>query len=180
MNQSSRPSKGLLSKFAIGALVVMVSVPITVPVFAAQADIELLNSYIGEWKGRGVTNAAGGDETMVCRMEITPSEKAKIIYNGRCSLAGANISIRGTMAFVQEANRFEAVMSSNTPFQGMAIGKRRGKDISFNLKERNPDTGSEYSINADLALKADEIAVEFTLTEVATNRKIIATVPFKK
>jgi hypothetical protein len=168
------------SKFSLGAALVISALSFGAPAHAAQADIDLLQSYVGNWKGRGVTNAAGGDETIVCRMDISESEVAKVNYNGRCSLAGGNISIRGTMAFVHEANRFEAVMSSNTAFQGVAVGRRRGSNINFNLRERNPDTGAEYAIDANMALKSGDIEVVFTLTEVATKKKIVAKVPFKK
>lgn len=176
---NSRSHKWRL-KAAVAALFLMSGVPAMAPAYAAQADIDLLKSYVGKWKGRGVTNAAGGDETIVCRMDITDAAHTKINYNGRCTLAGANVSLHGTVGFIAAKNRFEAVMSSNTAFQGVAVGKRRGKGIKFDLRERNPDTGAEFVINADMALQKDKIQVKFTLTEVATKRKIVASVPFKK
>lgn len=176
---NSRSSKWKL-KAAVAALFLLSGAPAIAPAYAAQADLDLLKSYVGKWKGRGVTNAAGGDETVVCRMDITEAEQTKINYNGRCTLAGANISLRGTVGYIDAKKRFEAVMSSNTPFQGVAVGKRSGKGIKFDLKERNPDTGAEYEINADMALQTDKIHVSFTLVELATKRKIIANVPFKK
>lgn len=169
-----------LSKLVVATGALLAGLAVASPVFAAKADIDLLKSYIGTWRGTGVTNAAGGDESIRCRMDIKPNGETKVVYNGRCALAGGNVSINGTMAFVVEANRYEAVMSSNTAFQGVAIGKRRGNNVSFNMRERNPDTGAEYSIDADMALKSGDIEVVFTLTEIASGKKIIATVPFKK
>lgn len=153
---------------------------LSAPAFAAQADLDLLQSYVGKWTGDGVTNAAGEDETIRCRMDIKSNGDTKVVYNGRCALAGGTVSLNGTMAFVEGANRFEAVMSSNTAFQGVAIGRRSGNNVRFNLRERNPDTGAEYAINADMALKSGDIEVVFSLTEVDTGNKIVATVPFTK
>lgn len=168
------------SKLVVAGGAILAALTLAAPAYAAKADIDLLKSYIGTWKGSGVTNAAGGDETVRCRMDIKANGDTKVVYNGRCALAGGNVSINGTMAFVAEANRFEAVMSSNTAFQGIAVGKRRGNNVSFNLRERNPETGAEYSIDADMALKSGDIEVVFTLTEIESGRKIVATIPFKK
>ena len=43
------------------------------PVFAAKADVELLQSYIGTWKGRGELIGAE-KEAVVCRMTLSPGQ----------------------------------------------------------------------------------------------------------
>lgn len=150
------------------------------PAFSAQADLDLLQSYVGSWKGRGETTSSGNTETLVCKLDITKSSTNKVGYNGRCSLAGGNLSIAGTMAYVVERKRFEAVMSSNTSFSGVAIGKRNGKGIAFELRDKNKENGKDYAIDAGIALNGEEISVDFTVLEVSSGKKILATVPFKK
>jgi len=150
------------------------------PAIAATDETALLQSYIGGWKGRGTTQSGGNTETVVCKLDITSAAQAKVNYNGRCSLAGANLSIAGTMAYIDARKRFEAVMSSNTPFSGVAIGTRRGQAIDFKLKNRDPESGADYTVDAGIALKSGNIEIEFSVTETASGRKIVATVPFQK
>ena len=167
-------------KLLMAALVVVATIAPTAPALSAQADIDLLKSYIGDWRGTGKTTTANGTETVRCKLDITNSAVTKIKYNGRCTLAGGNLSINGTMAYITERRRFEAVMSSNTAFSGIAIGKRRGRGIDFMLRDRDPETGAEFQIDAGIALNGENINVKFSVLEKATGRKITASVPFKK
>lgn len=169
-----------LFKSLLIASVFATAIPAATPAFAAQADIDLLKSYIGDWKGRGTTTASGDPETVVCKLDITDASKTKINYNGRCTLAGGNLSIAGTMAYIDEHKRFEAVMSSNTSFSGVAIGRRRGRGIDFQLRNRDKDSGADFTIDAGISLKSGNIEVKFSVTEIDSGKKIIATVPFKK
>jgi hypothetical protein len=76
------------------------------PALAAPADVALLQSYIGDWRGRGVLIGAN-TETVVCRMSLTQGNQDKVNYSGRCSLAGTQLSVAGTMAYVEANRRFE-------------------------------------------------------------------------
>lgn len=169
-----------LIKSLFVAATLLVSMPLAAPSFAAQSDIDLLESYIGDWKGRGTTTSNGNTETVVCRLGITSGEQAKVNYHGRCTLAGGNLSIAGTMAYISDSNRFEAVMSSNTAFSGIAVGRRRGGGIDFKLKDRNEKTGADFTIDAGIALKGGDIEVKFSVTEASSGNKVVAIVPFKK
>ncbi len=147
---------------------------------AAQADAELLQAYVGEWKGSGKTTSGETTETVLCRLAITPAESAKVNYNGRCAIAGGNLSIKGTMAYIAERERFEAVMTTNTAFTGVAIGERAGNAIDFALRDRNEETGKEYEVDAGIALDDGNISIDFEVTEVASGETIAATIPFSK
>jgi len=149
-------------------------------VLAAQADIDLLKSYLGEWRGRGSTTTANGTESVACRLSITDAGVEKVNYNGRCTLAGGTISIKGTMAFVTADNRYEAVMTSSTSFAGIAIGKRRGTGIDFDLRDRDTESGKEYAIAAGFELEDEAITLDFKVTEVETGRESSALIPFEK
>lgn len=150
------------------------------PAMAAKADVELLQSYIGNWKGRGQLIGAES-ETVVCRLNLTPGNSDKVNYAGRCSLAGTALSVSGTLAYNDSANRFEAAMTSNATFNGLAVGKRSGGGLVFNLKERDKDEeGNEMTISAQIALNKGKISVEFNVVFNETGDMLKASVPFTK
>ena len=149
-------------------------------VYAGQRDIDLLGSYVGDWRGRGTLTTAADPETVVCKLSITPAETAKVNYNGRCTLAGGSLAIAGTMAYIGDKNRFEAVMSSNTTFTGIAVGHRRGGAIDFTLREKDPDTGADLKIEVGFDLRDGVIQVDFSITQVSTGKTSKAEIPFKK
>lgn len=152
------------------------------PAAASQADIDLLQSYVGNWSGRGETvySQTGKGETVACKMTInTANVPSKLNYRGKCAIAGGVVNMNGTVAYVEQANHYEAVMTSNTPFKGTAIGKRSGNSLSLNLRDTT-DTGEAYDISSSLTLKGDNIIVDFLVTNVATGDTISASVPFNK
>ena len=93
----------------------------SVPASAAPADVALLKSYLGNWSGRGVFQAET-PETVVCKLSLTEGNSDKVNYSGRCAVAGTNLSIKGTMAYIEASRRYEAVMTSNAKFSGTAVG----------------------------------------------------------
>jgi hypothetical protein len=150
------------------------------PAMAAKADVELLQSYIGQWKGRGQLVGAES-ETVVCRLTLTQGNQDKVNYSGRCSLAGTNLSVTGTLAYNDSANRYEAAMTSNATFNGLAVGKKSGSGVVFKLKERGEDEeGNDMTITAQIALNSGKIAVQFNVVFNATGDQLRASVPFTK
>jgi hypothetical protein len=149
------------------------------PAFAAQSDIEYLATYEGDYVGVG--QVSGEDnETIHCRMSMTPGNEDKINYQGRCLLAGATLSIAGTIAYNTSAHQYEAVMTSNTAFTGRAIGHRSGNDISFKLDQRAVEKGSDLSIAVGIALHSGAIDVNFQVVDASTGKLTKALVPFKR
>jgi hypothetical protein len=150
------------------------------PVQAAQADVELLRSYIGEWRGRGVVTGSSR-ETVVCRLTLTSGNQDKVNYNGRCTLAGTQLSVAGTLAYVDANRRYEAVMSSNATFNGVAVGQKRGDNLVFNLNERDQDeAGKDLNISAQITLSPNAINVAFEVVYVESGESMRADVPFSK
>lgn len=150
------------------------------PVMAAKADIELLQSYIGNWRGKGQLIGAER-ETVVCRLNLTSGNQDKVNYAGRCSLAGTNLSVNGTLAYNDSANRYEAAMTSNATFNGLAVGKKSGNGVVFNLRERGEDEeGNDMTITAQIALNSGKINVEFNVVFNETGDQLRASVPFSK
>lgn len=150
------------------------------PALSAPADVALLQSYIGEWRGRGVLIGAN-TETVVCRMTVSQGNQDKINYNGRCSLAGTQLSVAGTMAYIDANKRFEAAMTSNATFTGVAIGQKRGKNLVFNLQERDKDeAGKDLNISARITLEGEAIHVSFDVVYVENGDSLRAEVPFSR
>lgn len=149
------------------------------PVQAGPAEVALLQSYIGDWRGRGVL-VGNNQETVVCRLSLTPGNQDKVNYSGRCTIAGNTLSINGTLAFIDQLNRFEAAMTSNAAFSGIAVGQRRGNSVVFNLRERERSEGQDLSITAQIALSSAAINVQFQVVYEATGETLNATVPFSR
>lgn len=150
------------------------------PAFAAKADVDLLRSYIGSWKGRGVLVGAES-EAVVCRLTLSDGNAEKVNYSGRCTLAGTSLAVNGTLAYNDGAKRYEAAMTSNVTFSGLAIGKKQGDAVVFNLKERNKDEeGNDLTVTAMITLRADKINVGFNVVFNATGDSLKADVPFTK
>ncbi len=150
------------------------------PALAAPADVALLQSYIGDWRGRGVLIGAN-TETVVCRLSLSKGNQDKVNYSGRCSLAGTQLSVAGTMAYIEANKRFEAAMSSNATFTGIAVGQKRGDGLIFNLRERDEDEeGKDLTISAQINLRDEAIDVVFEVVYVDSGDSLRAEVPFSK
>lgn len=150
------------------------------PAMAAPEDVALLQSYVGDWRGRGVLIGAN-TETVVCRLSLTQGNQDKVNYSGRCSLAGTQLSVAGTMAYVEANKRYEAAMSSNATFTGIAVGQKRGDGLVFNLRERDEDEeGKDLTISAQISLRDEAIDVVFEVVYVDSGDSLRAEVPFSK
>ncbi len=150
------------------------------PAMAAKADVALLQSYIGQWKGRGQLIGAES-ETVVCRLTLSQGNQDKVNYAGRCSLAGTALSVNGTLAYNDGKKRFEAAMTSNATFSGLAVGKKSGNGVVFNLKETGEDEeGKPMTMTAQIALNGGKINVQFNVVFNETGDQLRASVPFTK
>lgn len=150
------------------------------PALAGPAEVTLLKSYIGEWRGRG-TLVGASTESVVCRLSLSQGNADKVNYSGRCTLAGTNLSVAGTIAYVDDSRRYEAAMTSNATFSGIAVGQKRGGGLVFNLRDRTPDEeGKEMNISAQIALNNDAISVAFEVVYVESGDSLRADVPFTR
>lgn len=149
------------------------------PALAGPAEIALLKSYEGNWRGEG-TAIGTSTEKVTCRMALTPGNQDKVNYAGRCALAGTNLSINGTLAYIDDSERYEGAMTSNLNFSGVAVGRKQGNGIVFNLQSRGEQDNSDLEINAAIVLTPGVITVQFKATDIKTGKVIIASVPFAK
>lgn len=173
-------SFGPLTRAAALAGLLLSSATALAPAMAAPADVALIQSYIGEWRGRGILIGAS-QESVVCRLSLTQGNQDKVNYNGRCTLAGNNLSVAGTMAYIDASKRYEAVMSTNATFNGLAVGQKRGQSLIFNLREREKDeTGKDLNISAQIQLSGDAIQVVLELIYVESGDSLRAEVPFTR
>lgn len=169
----------LSRRIALAGLVVATGMA-AAPAYAAQADVDLLKSYIGSWKGRG-TLIGAETESVVCRLTLSDGNTDKVNYSGRCSLAGTNLSVNGTLAYNDAGKRFEAEMTSNATFRGTAIGKKSGSGVVFNLRERDTDEqGNDMTITSAIVLGKDKINVDFQVLFNASGNILKAQVPFSQ
>jgi len=148
---------------------------------AAQQELALLESYVGNWQGQGALIGGDEPEPFRCRLAISKGNAGKINYTGRCSLVNATLSISGTIAYNGAAGQYEAAMSSNAGFTGLAIGKQSQGQISFDLKERQKDRGgSDVRIGSRIKLVNSSITVDFEVEFNDSGEVLVASVPFSQ
>ena len=171
---------GSLTRAAALAGLLLSAAAGSMPAMAAPADVALLKSYIGEWRGRGVVIGAS-EESVVCRLSLTEGNEDKVNYNGRCALAGTNLSVAGTIAYIDASRRYEAAMTSNATFTAIAVGQKRGSGLIFNLRERDQDEeGKDLNISAQIQLNNNDIQVSFEVVYVESGDSLRAEVPFSR
>lgn len=167
---------------AISGLLLALALVQAAPAFAAQRDLEILQTYVGDWSGRGTMGAGDNEETVVCSLKVTSARESTVTFDGKCAFAGARVSLKGAMGFVEERNRFEAVLNSDVGFlqDKIAIGKRSGSGIVFTMRPTDPETNAELDVAVDLALKNGIITFHAKVTDVASGATTTANVPLEK
>jgi len=171
----------LLRLAAPSALLLMAALPAALPVRAGEAEIAFLQGYVGNWRGSGTVTGGAEPEAFTCRMQVTKGNQGKVNYAGRCSLVGLNLSVAGTIAYFDAKARYEAAMTSNAGFSGLAIGRAGGGGVVFDLRERNVDEeGRDMTITSQVTLRGDTVTVGFDVVFSETGERLRATVPFRR
>ncbi|QQR39539.1 heme-binding beta-barrel domain-containing protein [Devosia rhizoryzae] len=167
-----------LLRVVLAALVLQVAA--MVPSFA-QDQMALLNTYIGDWRGESALIGGDRNEPFRCRLSVAQGDVGKINYTGRCTLVNATLSISGTIAYKEDQGRYEAAMSSNAGYTGLAVGRVSGDTISFDLREQAKDrAGSDVRIGAKIVLVRDTIQVDFEVEFNESGEVLTAAVPFSR
>ncbi|MFY8032162.1 MAG: hypothetical protein ACOVO5_10045 [Devosia sp.] len=152
-----------------------------VPAQAGEQELALLSSYVGNWKGAGELVGGEKPESFRCRLAVTKGNQSKINYAGRCTLVDMNLSVSGTIAFDDKAKRYQAAMSSNAGFTGIAIGQKKGDTIAFDLSEKQVDRGgNNIRIGSKIMLIGDSITVDFEVEFNESGDVLTASVPFAR
>ncbi len=172
-------TKGFRS-FAAAATIAVSSLAVA-PAMAGPAEMDLLSGYVGNWKGNGVMVGGQQPEPFRCRMQVQKGNQAKVNFAGRCTLVNFNLSVSGTIAFNDKSRRYEAAMSSNAGFSGVAAGRISGDTITFDLAEKQIDKGgNDMRIGSKVSLVADTINIDFEITFNNSGNVLTAKVPFQR
>jgi hypothetical protein len=172
-------TKGFRS-FAAAATIAVSSLAMA-PAMAGPAEMDLLSGYVGNWKGNGVMVGGQQPEPFRCRMQVQKGNQAKVNFAGRCTLVNFNLSVSGTIAFNDKSRRYEAAMSSNAGFSGVAAGRIIGDTITFDLAEKQIDKGgNDMRIGSKVSLVADTINIDFEIEFNNSGNVLTAKVPFKR
>lgn len=148
---------------------------------AGDAELGLLQSYIGSWSGTGVLVGGDRPEAFGCRLKVSKGRDEKVNYAGRCSLVNMNLSVTGTITYNDKAGRYEATMRSNVGFSAAAAGAKQGKAIVFVLNEKQNDRGgNSMQIGSILKLDPNRITVDFSVEFNRSGQVLTTTVPFAR
>jgi hypothetical protein len=168
---------GFIAAFAA----VVLSIFAVAPAQSGPAEMALLESYIGSWSGEGLMVGGEAPEKFKCRLTVAKGNNLKINYAGRCKLVNMNLSVSGTIEYDEGARHYQAVMSSNAGFTGLAVGRKSGSRISFDLAERQTDRGgNDVRIGSLLVLEGNKITVDFEVEFNNSGQLLTARVPFSK
>lgn len=163
------------------AATIAVSSLAVAPAQAGPAEMDLLSGYIGNWKGNGVMLGGQQPEPFRCRMQVQKGNQAKVNFAGRCTLVNFNLSVSGTIAFNDKTRRYEAAMSSNAGFSGVAAGRINGDTITFDLAEKQVDKGgNDMRIGSKVSLVAETINIDFEIEFNNSGNVLTAKVPFQR
>jgi hypothetical protein len=163
------------------ALALVAPMLLPVPAQAGEKELELLSSYIGNWRGEGALVGGDRNEPFRCRLTVAKGNALKINYNGRCTLVNATLSISGTIAYNDAGQRYEAAMSSNAGYTGLAVGRQGGGRIAFDLREQQKDrAGKDVRIGAKIILVGNSITVDFEVEFNDSGEVLTASVPFRQ
>jgi hypothetical protein len=168
-------------KFVLATAAIMLSSLAVAPAQSGQAEMSLLETYIGSWKGEGMLVGGQKPEPFRCRLTINKGNLNKVNYAGRCTLIDMNLSVSGTIAYDDKARRYQAAMSSNAGFTGMAVGRMDGDRITFDLAEQETDSGGNaVRIGTHLELIGDSITIDFEVEFNDSGDMLTAKVPFAR
>ncbi len=167
---------------AVAGFVLALAMAQAAPALASQRDIDLLQSYVGDWTGRGSMGTSDSKETVKCSLAVTSAVPTRVQFNGRCALAGGTFSLKGTMGYIEERNRFEAVLNSNVSFlqDQIAVGRRSGSGIIFTMQPSDAGTNANFNVDVDFALKNGTITVNAKVTDTSSGTTTTAKVPLSK
>lgn len=167
--------------FAAALAAIAMTSALSAPAKAGPAELDLLLSYLGSWQGAGALVGGQEPEPFRCRLNISKGNQSKINYAGRCSLISMNLSVSGTIAFDDASQRYQAAMSSNAGFTGMAVGRQQGNRISFDLSEKQVDRGgNDVRIGSRINLIGNTITVDFEVEFNNSGQVLTASVPFAR
>lgn len=145
-----------------GAAVVAALAGGAAPAAAGEAETARLQGYVGTWGGTGVLRGEASIERFGCRLDVTRGNAGKINFRGNCTVRGAGLSVAGTVGYFDAQRHYEAALSSNTEFKGVAVGEARGNELIFALKDRDTDSkGNDLALKAEMVLQDRTIAIRF-------------------
>ena len=152
------------------------------PGYAGPKEIALLSNYIGEWSGSSALVGGSKPEKFSCRLTIDKGNQDKINYAGRCTLTSMNLSVTGTIAYVDASRSYQAIMGSNAGYKGTAVGRISGDTITFDLAEKQSDRGGNaVRIAAQIVLVGStSITVNYEVEFNNSGQVLTASVPFTK
>ena len=142
---------------ALAAALLLILAPMA-PAVAAPADVELLQSYAGSWRGAG--ELTGPDSGSVrCRLTFRPQGE-KLSFSGRCTVAGSGTrAFTGVLSFNEASGRYEA-----SSMDGTVVGSKSGRNITFNMS----DTTAQGDITSSMQFRGDQIRIDFELKDSDT------------
>ena len=128
---------------------------------AGEAELALLQSFMGSYNGKGHLVEPDKTTDFDCRLTISKGNKGKIVFNGKCPLVAGN----GGIAFNEAQARFEIAMTSSADFSGSAAGTQSGDAVHFTIVHNSTNKkGETLDITAKMMLTSQAVEIRFDAT----------------
>lgn len=172
------PSRSLPRRLTLASALLF---SILAPALAATPNAALLQSYAGNYTGRGALLDGSTRETIRCRLTLQPSGAARLTYAGRCSTGGASFSMSGIISYDSGRRAYVAAMSSSTAnFSATVTGRRSGGDLVFAARQAVTYQGRLQTVSSTMALTSGGIRIDFSAADPKTGRTTSGSVPFSR
>lgn len=168
MNTRLRPLLG--AAFAIGCAA-GTAVP---PAYAGPAETAFLQSYVGQYTGRGQLTGGKTTEGVACRLSLQAGIE-RFRYTGRCTIAGESMPISGTINYSDQRGRYEASGSG----MGTVAGAKKGNGVVFSMGRDYRYQGQQGTVEISFTLASGNAALDFAIAD-RDNGNLRAHVPLSR
>jgi hypothetical protein len=128
---------------------------------AGEAELQMLGSLIGSWKGYGTLIEPGKESPFECKLTVGKGNRGKVVLNVKCPLIEAN----GGIAFNEAAAQFEIALTSTADFRAAAYGTVENDKIVFPVRAKDTDKkNNAVSIVGQLSMHPDAVIATFEAT----------------
>jgi hypothetical protein len=133
----------------------------TGPVSAGEAELKMLGSLIGSWKGKGTLVEPGKESPFDCRMTVGKGNRGKLVLNVKCPL----IEAYGGVAYSDAAARYEIALTSTTDFRAGSVGVLDEGALVFPVEASDTDKkNNAVTISGHLSMQPEAIVATFEAT----------------
>ena len=124
---------------------------------AGEAEIAVLQSFTGSWRGAGTIDGPDGPREISCTMNVSKAKAGKVVFRAACPFS----SVSGGMVYNDAAGRYELAFTSSTNFRASATGRGAEDGVNFDVRASDVDKeGNTLTVNADFIVRPKTFVID--------------------